>query len=306
MSRYSQLLWLSTVTDRNPTEDTPSTQPHAEGDKPQLVVMAAGLGSRFGGVKQLARVGSSGEAFLDFAIKEARAAGFGQVVMIVRSDIEADVVDHIRDQHGELPVVYVRQDDLGPPREKPWGTLHAVLSAADVIDHPFAVLNADDYYGPHSYRLAADCIDSLEPGRAAIVAFEIGNTVPPKGEVTRAICRVDDGTLTDIVETEGCRHNGDGTYSAGGRPIPADTPVSMNLFCFHHSVLADFAQQWEEFLSANADSAKAEVLLPSIVRQLIADDRLTVDVVSSPERWIGITNPDDFELAKDAFADYRI
>jgi NDP-sugar pyrophosphorylase family protein len=298
---------VSTVTDSETTDI-----PHAEsevipdGEKPQVVIMAAGLGSRFGGVKQLARVGPSGEAFLDFAIKEARAAGLGQVVMIVRSDIEADVVEHIRDQHGDLPVVYVRQDDLGPPRDKPWGTLHAILSAADVIDRPFTVLNADDYYGPRSYRLAAECIDRLRPGRAANVAFEMGNTVPPHGAVTRAVCRVSEGLLTDIVETEGCQRNGDGTYSAGGRQVPADTLVSMNLWCFHHSILRDLAERWDVFLAANAGDAKAEAQLPTIVGQLMADDRLTVEVVSSPERWIGITNPDDLELAEETFADYRI
>lgn len=288
------------------TSTSALSEPIPEGGKPQLVIMAAGLGSRFGGVKQLARVGPMGEAFLDFAIKEARAAGFGQVVMIVRSDIEADVVEHIRDQHGDLPVVYVRQDDLGPPRDKPWGTLHAILSAADVIDRPFTVLNADDYYGPRSYRLAAECIDGIEPGRAANVAFEMGNTVPPRGAVTRAVCQVHDGTLTDIVETEGCQRNGDGTYSARGRRVTADTLVSMNLWCFHHSVLEDLAERWEVFLAANADDAKAEAQLPTIVGQLMADDRLTVDVVSSPERWIGITNPDDYELAKETFAQYHI
>lgn len=275
-------------------------------DGPQLVIMAAGLGSRFGGVKQLARVGPAGEAFLDFAIKEALAAGFGQVIMIVRSDIEADVVDHIRSQHGELAVVYVRQDDLGPPRDKPWGTLHAILSAADVIDRPFAVINADDYYGPGSYRQAAHSLDGIEPGQAVLVSFEIGKTVPPEGAVSRGVCQVEDGRLIAIDETHDCRHNGDGTYWAGGREVPADTLVSMNLWCFHPSVLDDFAERWQAFLAANGDDPKAEAQLPTVAGELMAEGRLTVDVVSSPERWIGITNPDDFELARKAFADYRI
>ncbi|MDH4277178.1 MAG: NTP transferase domain-containing protein [Acidimicrobiia bacterium] len=270
---------------------------------PHLVIMAAGLGSRFGGVKQLARVGPDGEAFLDFSIKQALAAGFGSVVMIVRSDIEADVRDHLVDQHGEgLPVVYVCQDDLGPQRDKPWGTLHAVLSAADVIDRPFAVINADDYYGALSFDLAADYLRGIDPGRSANVAFEIGNTVPPSGSVTRAVCAVSEGRLTSIVETEDCRRNDDGTFSAGGVEVASTTPVSMNMWCFDDAVLADFNERWDTFLAANADEPKAEAQLPTVVGELMADARIVVDVVRSPERWIGITNPDDYELAREALA----
>jgi len=270
---------------------------------PQLVIMAAGLGSRFGGVKQLARVGPNGEAFLDFSIKQAIAAGFGSVVMIVRSDIEADVREHLVAQHGcDLPVVYTCQDDLGPPRDKPWGTLHAVLSAAHLIDRPFAVINADDYYGARSFDLAADYLHDIEPGRSANVAFEIGKTVPPSGSVTRAVCAVEDGRLTSIVETEDCRRNMDGTFSAGGLEVPATTPVSMNMWCFDAAVLADFTERWDTFHAAHADDPEAEAQLPTIIGELMAHDRILVDVVRSPERWIGITNPEDYELAREALA----
>lgn len=283
-----------------------SVSDEATTSSPQLIIMAAGLGSRFGGVKQLAKVGPDNEAFLDFSIKEAKVAGFGPVVMIVRSDIEADVVEHITAQHGDMPVTYVRQDDLPPPRDKPWGTLHAVLSAADVIDRPFAVINADDYYGLESFRLAMGALASSEHGRAANVAFEVGNTLPPAGSVTRGVCQVADGKLTGIVETEDCQRMADGTISAGGQPVEADTPVSMNLWCFHNGVLADFQERWDVFLDANRDEAKAEAQLPTIVGELMSDGRMTVDVVASPEEWIGITNPEDFELAKKAFANYEL
>ncbi len=276
---------------------------HSIDTSPQLVIMAAGLGSRFGGVKQLARVGANGEAFLDFSIKQAMDAGFGSVVMIVRTDIEADVRDHLIGQHGTgLPVSYVCQDDFGPPRDKPWGTLHAVLSAAEVISRPFAVINADDYYGPESFRIAAACAASLKSDRAANIAFEIANTVPPSGSVTRAVCEVVDGRLTSIVETEECRRNDDGTFSAGGVEVPADTPVSMNMWCFEVGVLDDFRESWEAFHARNADNPKAEAQLPTVVGELMEADRIVVDVVRSPERWIGITNPEDFELAKAALA----
>ncbi len=273
---------------------------------PQLVIMAAGLGSRFGGVKQLAKVGPEDEAFLDFSIKEARLVGFGSIVMIVRSDIEADVVEHIANQHGDLPVIYVRQDDLPPARDKPWGTLHAVLSAADVIDRPFAVINADDYYGLESFRMAMAALANSEAGKAANVAFEVGNTLPPSGSVTRGVCQVADGRLTGIVETEECQRLDDGTISAGGQTVDADTPVSMNMWCFDQSVLSDFQERWDAFLAVNSDEAKAEAQLPTIVGELMADGRMTVDVVSSPEEWIGITNPEDFDLAREAFANYQL
>lgn len=271
--------------------------------RPHLVIMAAGLGSRFGGVKQLARVGPNGEAFLDFSISQAMAAGFGSVVMIVRSDIEADVREHLVQQHGtEVPIECARQDDLGPPREKPWGTLHAVLSAAHVIDRGFAVINADDYYGAESFDLAADYLRAIEPGRAANIAFEIGKTVPPSGSVTRAVCEVVDGRLTSIVETENCRRHDDGTFSAGGVQVAAGTPVSMNMWCFDYSVMADFAERWDVFYAGNAEDPKAEAQLPTVVGELMAENRIVVDVVRSPERWIGITNPEDFDLAREALA----
>jgi NDP-sugar pyrophosphorylase family protein len=271
---------------------------------PTLVIMAAGLGSRFGGVKQLARVGPHREAFLDLSIKDAMAAGFGQVVLIVRADIEEDVREHIVDQHGDgLPVRYVRQDDLGPPRDKPWGTLHAVLSATHLLDRPYAVINADDYYGPRTFAIGVDCLVGLRPGVAANVAFDLGHTVPPSGSVTRAVTDVADGRLTAIVETEDCRRLPDGGFSAGGVVVPGDTPVSMNFWCFDPSVNQHFRERWEAFLDLNADDPRAEAQLPTVVGQLMDDGRLVVEVVTSPERWIGITNPEDLELARAALAD---
>jgi len=265
--------------------------------------MAAGLGSRFGGVKQLARVGPAGQAILDFSIQDGRAAGFGEVVLIVRSDIEDDVRAHIVGQHGDLPVTFVRQDELGPPREKPWGTLHAIVSGSKAIDGPFAVINADDYYGPRSFELAAECLRTIEPGQAANVAFQIGHTVPPSGAVTRAVTEVADGYLRAIVETDGCERLADGRLSAGGEIVPAETPVSMNFWCFDRSVLDDFDERWQAFYAANGKNPLAECQLPTVVGELRDDGRLRVKVVSSAEQWIGITNPDDLDLARGALAD---
>ncbi|MEM1333115.1 MAG: NTP transferase domain-containing protein, partial [Actinomycetota bacterium] len=184
--------------------------------EPRLVIMAAGLGSRFGGVKQLARVGPNGEAFLDFSIADALAAGFGDVALIVRTDIEDDVRTHLAEQHPGREFGFARQDELGPPRDKPWGTLHAVLSARALLDRPFAVINADDYYGPRSFEAAREQLDLLDAGEAANIAFEMGNTVPSTGSVTRALTTVSDGRLTGIVETEGCERLADGRLVAAG------------------------------------------------------------------------------------------
>jgi len=268
-----------------------------------LVIMAAGLGSRFGGVKQLAKVGKSGEAFLDFSIRDALSAEFDEVVMIVRSEIEADVREHVANLHPGLQVRYVRQDDLGPQRDKPWGTVHAVLSAKDAIKGKFAVINADDYYGASSYKLASEALNDLKPGTCANIAFELGNTVPAKGSVTRGVTAVEGGKLTAIVETEGCERLEDGTLMAGGKAVPNDTPVSMNLWCFDGLILNDFEIAWEKFLEDNADDPKAEVQLPTVVSELMNAGKLKVNIIASPEQWIGITNPEDFETAKAALAD---
>ncbi len=273
--------------------------------KSPLVIMAAGLGSRFGGVKQLARVGSHGQAILDFSIADGLEAGFDEIVMIVRGDIEADVRSHIETQHGpDLPVVFVRQDTFGPQRAKPWGTLHAVLSAAPVIDGPFTVINADDYYGPQTYAVAIDRLRGIAPGQATNVAFDLGRTVPPAGQVSRGICEVDsDGRLKSIVETHDCERRPDGRLWAGGQQVPEDTPASMNVWCFDKSVLEPFRQVWHNFYEANAEHPGAEAQLPTVVGQLMENGTLDVDVRPSPESWIGITNPDDLDMARTYLAD---
>lgn len=270
---------------------------------PSLVIMAAGLGSRFGGTKQLATVGPDGQALFDYSIADARRVGFGDVVVIVRSEIEDEVRAHLRRQHGDdVPFRLVRQDDLGPARSKPWGTLHAVLSAAPAVDGPFAVLNADDYYGPASFEAAVEELAATRPGRAAAIAFRLGRTVPAEGAVTRAVCRVEGDRLVDIVETEGCERLPDGTLVAGGVEVPEDTFASMNLWCFDHSALADFDERWRAFRAERGEDPGAECQLPTVVGELMADGRLEVVVRPSPETWIGLTNPADLEVARAVLA----
>lgn len=271
-----------------------------------LVVMAAGLGSRFGGVKQLAAVGPGGEVILDYTIRDAVAAGVDDVILIVRTDIRDDTESHVRRIHGEdLALTLVCQDELGPPREKPWGTVHAVLSAADAVHSPFILANADDYYGPRSFRIAYDRLGGLSPARGLLVAFEVGKTLPAHGTVTRGVCNVENGLLTAIDETEGLGFAEDGTITAGDRVIDPLTPVSMNLWAFDPSIMKALQGRWETFYAANGGEEKAECLLPTEVSGLMADQGFVVELQSSPETWTGLTNPDDLETVRSLIATLR-
>ncbi|MGI9606432.1 MAG: NTP transferase domain-containing protein [Acidimicrobiales bacterium] len=270
-----------------------------------LVIMAAGLGSRFGGTKQLVDVGPNGEAFLDFAIKDGRAAGCTQVVLIIRSDIEEDVKGHLVRQYGSLEgFLLVRQDDFGPRRDKPWGTAHAVLSAAAAVPGSFIVVNADDYYGPSSYQLAADAIAEGDPGTAALVSFEMAKTLPNEGSVSRGVCAVTDGMLDSITETHGIARNAESVIESDDPPgtYVDDTMVSMNMFAFHQSLFGHLASQWDEFHAAFGDEPKTEYLLPDVVDRLRGSGDLVVKVPQSREEWIGVTNPNDLDPARERLA----
>lgn len=267
-----------------------------------LVVLAAGVGSRFGGTKQLESVGQKGEAFLDFAIADAVSAGIERIVLVVRTDIIDMVREHVGRFHSTgLDIAYECQDELGPPRAKPWGTVHAVLAAAPSLDGPFLVVNADDYYGRSSYELAVDALAMTSPDLAGLVTFRLGNTVPEQGSVSRGVCRVDDGRLLAIEEHLTIERDGDGLRSEHG-PLADDTPVSMNLWCFDGSVIGMFRTGFDEFLEVHRDDPKSECLLPVEVGALM-ERGLEVVVRDSPEQWIGVTNPDDLRLARSLLAD---
>ena len=266
-----------------------------------LVIMAAGLGSRFGGTKQLVEIGPNGEAFLDFAIADGRAAGCEQVVLIIRTDIEDDVRSHLERHYGSTEgFVLVRQDDFGPRRDKPWGTAHAVLSTAAVVKGPFIVVNADDYYGRSSYQLAADALAAGDPGVGALVAFELAKTLPSEGGVSRGVCAVADGELVSITETHGIVRRDDGVIVSEDPPgeLDAGTLVSMNMFAFPQALFEHLSSQWDEFYAEFADDPKREYLLPDVVDRLRRSGELRVVVPTSTEEWIGVTNPNDLEPAR--------
>lgn len=269
------------------------------------MIMAAGLGSRFGGTKQLVEVGPNGEAFLDFAILDGRAAGCTQVVLIIRSDIEDDVRGHLERRYESLDgFTLVRQDDLGPIRDKPWGTGHAVLSARDAVKGKFIVVNADDYYGPSSFQLAVDLLTAEDDNTAGLVAFELAKTLPRTGAVSRGVCEVAGQELVSISETHGIARDDDGTIRSEDPEGEHgdDTLVSMNMFGFPNSFMDALADGWETFFNAHGDEPKTEYLLPDVVDDMRESGKLTVLVPRSTESWIGVTNPDDLEPARATLA----
>jgi NDP-sugar pyrophosphorylase family protein len=266
-----------------------------------LVVMAAGLGSRFGGNKQLVEVGPTGEVFFDFAIADAVGAGANHVVVIVRREFERTVRDHIEDRYGDaFRLSTVCQDEFGPQRSKPWGTAHAVLSIADVVREPFMVVNADDYYGDKSYGLLAESLSAASSNTALLAAFRLGNTLPLKGTVSRGVCQVAGDRLTSLVETHGIGRAADGHIVSTDPPGEHldDTPVSMNMWGFSPEIFPHLERYWREFYAAHKDDPKTEFLLPTTVASLRDEGLLEVRVVHTADEWIGVTNPDDLEPAR--------
>lgn len=276
--------------------------------KPVLVVMAAGMGSRYGGLKQIDPVGSHGEAILDYSIYDAHRAGFDTVVIIIKDAIKADFMNTVGKRLEKAPVeiryAYQELDDLPDGytvpagRTKPWGTSHAVLCAAEAIDGaPFAVINADDYYGASAFRVIYDQLSvTTDPYSHCMVGYELNKTVTENGSVARGICVTNDnGYLTGITERThierypgGIRFTEDGSTFVDLAP---ETTVSMNMWGFMPSFLEEIHQRFSAFLDKALveNPLKGEYFLPLPVAQLISDGTATVKVLSSPDRWYGVT-----------------
>lgn len=274
-----------------------------------LVIMAAGIGSRFGGNKQLVEVGPNGEVFFDFAIADAREAGADRVVLIVRREFADSVEQHVRKVHGsDLDLHLVCQDEADAPlRAKPWGTAHAILTARGAIDRPFMVVNADDYYGTESYMRTAEACRGAGDGTAVVAAFELGRTLPEHGAVSRGVCSIVGDRLSHIVETHGIERRDDGVIVSADPPGTLDerTPVSMNMWAFAPSFVDDLARLWPGFLAAHGHEEKSEFLLPQVVDQLMSEGRLDVSAIITASDWIGVTNPADLEPARATLAALR-
>ncbi|MDO5545468.1 MAG: sugar phosphate nucleotidyltransferase [Eubacteriales bacterium] len=275
--------------------------------KPVLVVMAAGMGSRYGGLKQIDPVGSQGEAILDYSIYDAHQAGFETVVIIIKEAIRKDFMDTVGKRLEKAPVeiryAYQELDKLPAGitipegRTKPWGTSHAVLCAREQIDGaPFAVINADDYYGKAAFKVIYDALASMtDPCGYCMVGYELGKTVTENGSVARGVCQIDDnGYLTEVIERTsietyegGIRFQENGEYT----DLPAETTVSMNMWGFMPGFLDEIDARFGAFLkeAIPTNPLKCEYFLPLPVSQLIKEGKASVKVLTSPDRWFGVT-----------------
>ncbi len=289
--------------------------------KPVLVIMAAGMGSRYGGLKQIDPVDQEGNKIIDFSIYDAVRAGFERVIFIIKKENEADFRTCIGDVvKGHIEVDYVYQELQNIPegcsipegRVKPWGTAHAVLSCINVIDGPFVVINADDYYGKEAFQVIYDYLTATEDDelyRYAMVGYELGNTLTENGYVSRGVCETDtDSYLTDIVErthiektTDGAAYTEDGVHYTS---ISVHSPVSMNMWGFSKSFLREAAIAFQNFFENTVpeNPLKAECYLPSVVDGLIKADKATVKVLHSHDRWFGVTYKEDKPFVMESIA----
>ncbi len=278
-----------------------------------LVIMAAGMGSRYGGIKQLEPVGPGGEIIMDYSIYDALKAGFNKVVFIIRKDLEQDFKEVIGERiEKQVKVEYVFQElDHLPKgfqkpegRTKPWGTGQAILCCKGIVKEPFAVINADDYYGKEGFRILYQFLNdkSYKSNQYCMAGFILGNTLSENGAVTRGVCKVNaTGKLVDINETSGIVPAGDhaNAKDASGEEftLPLDSPVSMNMWGFQPGLFEYLEPGFTDFLSKlDENDVKKEYLLPTVIGDLVKADEVEVTVLKTPDRWFGVTYKEDKEV----------
>ncbi len=289
--------------------------------KTTLIIMAAGIGSRYGqGIKQLAKMGKHGEIIMDYSIYDAKEAGFDKVVFIIRKDIEQEFQQVIGNRIGEhIDVEYVFQELSDIPegfqvpeeRTKPWGTGQAILCCKDVVKEPFVIINADDYYGKEAFRKLHDFLTAGEACDAqfcmGMAGFVLKNTLSDNGTVTRGICKADEeGFLTHVVETTGIGRDENGKLFCDNPQVQGwfteNERVSMNMWAGEPSFIAYLEEGFREFLAdGSGDPLKKEYLLPTIVDQLIREGRAKVKVLETQDKWFGITYKEDKPAVEEAF-----
>ncbi len=290
-----------------------------------LVIMAAGIGSRFGQkIKQLEPVGPSGELIIDYSVYDAVRAGFNHIVFVIRKDIEQLVREKIGDRlskHVKISYAFQEKTDipvrkeLGSIRKKPWGTGQAVLSAKDIVNGAFAVINADDFYGAEAYKIIYDYLSNADnSGRTvpeyAMCGFKIKNTLSDNGTVTRGICTVENDYLKGLEETKEIKRNADGAitgvYNGETKEIADEAAASMNMWCFTGGYMDTLSEQFVQFLSkvdeSNVDSG--EFLVPIAVDELLAAGKCAVKVLPTDSKWFGMTYAEDVEAVKASLREY--
>jgi len=276
--------------------------------KPTLLVLAAGMGTRYGGNKQLDEVGPSGETIIDYSIYDAIRAGFGKIVFVIRRDIEEQVKERFVERlQGKIEVDYVFQEItnlpegviVAPDRSKPWGTSHAILVTKDKIKDPFGVINADDYYGVESFKILRDfLVNDKAPDNYCIVGYKLGNTLSDHGHVNRGVCKADDaGFLSHIVETRQIEKTKDGATAPGpdGTLIQftGNEIVSMNLWGFKPSCYDFLGKEFRNFINNYGMDLKSELDIPTSVDKFVKNGEITIKILMSNERWFGVTYRED-------------
>jgi len=299
-------------------------------NKPVIVILAAGMGSRYGGLKQMDKVGKNGEVLLDYSVFDAKRAGFGKAVFIIRSDIEADFRELVFSRiAGSFPceLAFQEMDSLIPPdalarskevnRTKPWGTTHALLCARNLIDAPFTVINADDFYGREAFEAmgsffaAGQAANQSDGGisEGAIVPYSLQKTLSPQGTVTRGVCKINGGYLASVEELTAIAREADSSiYNTGAdgskQYLPDAAPVSMNFWGFPLSVFDGLQQYFDDFLASSAGKPKAECYLPTAADWLIKNGRLKIRALEADSPWFGVTYREDREAALKRLAEY--
>ena len=277
--------------------------------KPTLLILAAGMGSRYGGLKQLDGIGPHGETIMDYSIYDAIKAGFRKVVFVIRKSFEKEFNELIIKKFKNLIDVEVVFQDLdkipegytySPRREKPWGTNHAVLMAKDVIHEPFGVINADDFYGRESFEILSNFLQSVtdKKNEYCMIGYRVGNTLSENGPVSRGICIVNEkNELINVVERTHIQEKG-GTIiylDENGREvtIPPETTVSMNMWGFTPDYFDYSLEYFKKFLEENSQNIKAEFYIPTVVNQLVNEKKVICKVIETPSKWFGITYAED-------------
>lgn len=289
--------------------------------KPTLVVMAAGMGSRFGGLKQMTPVDLQGDSILHFSLYDAHRAGFGKVVFIIKKAIEEDFKEKVsKNLDKYFEVAYVEQEldrlpagfSVPAGRERPWGTAHAVLCAKDEISGPFAVVNADDFYGRGAFEAIASFLSAPHAeNEYAMVGYRLRNAMTDNGYVARGVCEISDGYLTGVTERTHIEKRGqDAAYTEDGEtfhPLSGDTVVSMNLWGFSPRILTEIEQRFPAFLRENEEKnpLRCEFYLPTVANAQIQEGTAKIHVLNTTETWYGVTYREDLASVQEAIAKMR-
>ena len=282
--------------------------------KPTLLILAAGMGSRYGGLKQIDGIGPNHEPIIEYSIYDAIKAGFGKIVFVIRKEFDKAFRSRFDKFNNRIMIEYVYQNvNLEIPgigiieRTKPWGTSHAVLVAKHVINEPFAVINADDFYGGSSFKLIADfLIKECTPSLMAMVGYTLNNTLSEHGTVNRGVCNVDaEGNLIEVIErTKIAKQGGVLKYNIGSDSelgiLDKNARVSMNYWGFHPSIFLEIEKGLDNFIRANLDNSTAEYYIPNVVTEMIVKGKMAVRVIPTKENWFGVTYLQDKPMAIEA------